>query len=126
MVISRIENSSCVACDRVVTLCNARAPASISSASWRNAATTLVSFSPKAYLPARLAHSAARRGVLLPFVIQMFSLWANNGPKLVPCTYRALCRTEMPAVVVIRDNDLEQLFRARMVALQPQPLVYAN
>ena len=29
----------------------------------------------------------------------------------------------MPAVVVIRDNDLEQLFRARMVALQPQPLV---
>jgi len=33
---------------------------------------------------------------------------------------------KMPAVVVIRDNDLEQLFRARMVALQPQPLVYAN
>src|SRR5262249_14775302 len=63
---SRIANSSCVACDEVVTLCKTTLPVSMSSASLRNAATALPSFSPNACLPARSAHSAAWIVVLPP------------------------------------------------------------
>src|SRR4051812_31647647 len=85
MITSRMVNSSCVACEEVVTLFRTTVPASISSASWRNAITVLLSFSPKACFSARSAHSAAFIDFLPPLVICNAPLRLKNGEFCVPC-----------------------------------------
>src|SRR6476646_8468509 len=86
MTTSRTANSSCVACDDVVTLLRTTVPASISSASLRRAAMALVSLSPKACLPARSAHSAAWMLVLPPLIMFFFPLLLKkNVLPTVPC-----------------------------------------
>lgn len=86
MTTSRTANSSCVACDDVVTLLRTTVPASISSASLRRAAMALVSLSPKACLPARSAHSAAWMLVLPPLIMFFFPLLRKkNVLPTVPC-----------------------------------------
>src|SRR4029077_17408907 len=98
MTTSRIANSSCVACDDVVTLLRTTVPASISSASLRRAAMALVSFSPKACFPARSAHSAAWMLVLPPLIMIFLPLTRTRTfCQAVPCLknsqYSFLTRT---------------------------------
>src|SRR5262249_49396882 len=94
---SRIANSSCVACEEVVTLFNTTVPDSMSSASLRNATTALASFSPKACFPARSAHSTALIVVLLPLIMSFSPYPLKNGPRffLLPGKFSGLFVSQM-------------------------------